>query len=429
MTSGGKHIALIPAKARSSRLPDKNWKLFHGGKSLVAYLISIIPDGFFDKIILSTDKDAINIGGEVITHRRDKSLSTVESPINDLISVIIDEYKLPRDSYLWLLNPTSPIRSAEDFKEVRRTLEYESPSSLISATRVAPFIWEDDRPLFETGYPRKNTQDMAAQYHVENGQFIVFKVGEFTKNKTWYSDDTRLFRQEGLRNMVDIDTEDDFSTAKAMLAENESDETLKNETLLVNRIVREPVREHIGLLANHLGRYTMALRRLNISPEDVVIDSSCGYGYGSFILSTRAGKVFGLDVDAGYLESAKEVFSAENIVFCGYDEFEGEHEPSVADKVVCIETFEHISKNDIHPFVDRLMGYLKKGGDVFFTVPLGNNEPSRYNEFHLNEPSIDFIYDMFADKFRSVEFEIDTFVNSFGAMTKYCHAALKGKES
>lgn len=50
------HVALIPAKAVSTRCVNKNWRPFISDMSLVAYLISIIPEDFFDRVALSTDK-------------------------------------------------------------------------------------------------------------------------------------------------------------------------------------------------------------------------------------------------------------------------------------------------------------------------------------------------------------------------------------
>ena len=82
-------------------------------------------------------------------------------------------------------------------------------------------------------------------------------------------------------------------------------------------------------------------------------------------------------------------------------------------------------KTKASDFVNKLLSYLKIGGNMFITVPLGQNQPSNYNEYHLNEPSIDILYDLFIPYFENITFEIDTFVNSFGFETKYCLLLLK----
>lgn len=211
-----KQYALVPAKDKSSRCINKNWRDFALNKNLVEYTISTIPQEIFDLVILSTDKADIKPIDNVIIHRRPAKLATKESPVNDLVSDIIKEYKLEKDGYIWILNPTSPFRTKEDFLNIHKMILNKEPSSVISGFKVNPFFWKDDKPMFETAYPRKNTQDFDVEYHIENGQFFVFRVQDFIDTKTWYSDTSLLYRQSGTRATVDIDTEEDFLEARKL---------------------------------------------------------------------------------------------------------------------------------------------------------------------------------------------------------------------
>ncbi len=423
-----KHYALIPAKEKSSRCSNKNWRPFIADKNLVTYLLSIIPDNFFDLILLSTDKNNVDSTDKIMVHRRDKSLATVESPINDLISVIINTYKLQDNSYIWLLNPTSPFRNKDDFIKIKEIIEHKKSKSVISVSKIHPFIWQDDLPLFETCYPRKNTQDVIIEKYIENGQFIVFQISEFKHAKTWYTDKTFLYKQNNLDSFFDIDTENDFLEAQKWANTKIYPETMKNETLRIERLIKSPIEQNIKIIYDHFGRYASAVQMLNISNKDVVIDASCGLGYGSYILSFKAKKVIGLDINKEYINKAKQIFNSEKICLYCYDEYEnllGMNENQKADKIVCIETFEHISKLKIEFFIKKLLHSMKKGGDMFVTVPLGKNQPSSYNKFHLNEPSIDILYNLFAKFFDRITFEIETFVNSYGHREKSCLILLK----
>jgi len=237
-----KHYALIPAKEKSSRCPDKNWRQFTGDQNLVDYLISIIPDQFFDTVILSTDKQIDSLPHFITVHHRDKQLATTASPINDTIAEVINEYDLDENAYIWLLNPTSPFRRETDFYNILDILEREKPGSVISVTKIHPFLWGNSlghcmQPLFNTDYPRKNTQDMKTKYAFENGQFIVFKVSEFEKTRTWYTHSTELFEQDRLETMVDIDTEQDFAYAQQLSKGRVVKDTFKNETLMIEDII------------------------------------------------------------------------------------------------------------------------------------------------------------------------------------------------
>jgi CMP-N-acetylneuraminic acid synthetase/SAM-dependent methyltransferase len=427
-----KHYALIPAKKNSSRCPNKNWRIFYAGQNLVTHLISLIPENFFEKIILSTDKIKLNVSDKVLVHNRDKSLATKDSPVNDLISLIIDQFNFEDDSYIWLLNPTSPFRKREDFFKIRDKIDKDNPKSVITLSVLHPFIWLNDQPLFDLGYPRKNTQDIEIKCGFENGQFIIFLSGEFKKTKTWYSDKIFFYRQKGYESILDIDTENNFLEAQQLAQYKYSrvpaSETMKNETLAIDDIISTPFQEHTGLIFNHFNRYATALQRLNINEHERLIDASCGLGYGTYILSLKAKEVIGLDPNKVYLEKAKSMYKSDGLHFFTYDEYTAlidSNKRRKADKIICIETFEHISKRESWDYIRTLISFLKKNGDLFLTTPIGENQPSPYNDFHLNEPSIEKLYDFFEKLFGKITFEIESYKNSFGYNEKFCFLLLK----
>ena len=79
-------LAVIPAKARSTRLPGKNQALL-GGKTLVVRAVEVAREsGLFDTVMVSTDDPAIaelaNAAGAEVPFRRDAALTedTVEVP-------------------------------------------------------------------------------------------------------------------------------------------------------------------------------------------------------------------------------------------------------------------------------------------------------------------------------------------------------------
>jgi CMP-N,N'-diacetyllegionaminic acid synthase len=208
------YYALIPAKLNSSRCINKNWRPFFGGGNIVSYSISTLPEKFFKQVILSTDKADLPRMNDVLIHRRNTSLSSVNSSVNDLISLIIQTYEIPGNAYLWLLNPTSPFRERNDFFNIDQIIKKHSPESIVSVSCISPFLWKNSEPLFQTAYPRQNTQDVPIQYGLENGQFYVFKVELFNQHHTWYSEKNILYKQTSLSKTIDIDTEEDFVDAQ-----------------------------------------------------------------------------------------------------------------------------------------------------------------------------------------------------------------------
>ncbi|MBI5050405.1 MAG: hypothetical protein HZC11_05950 [Nitrospirae bacterium] len=215
-TSKIKHYALIPAKEKSNRCRGKNWRNFIEGYCLVDFTLKTIPKDVFNEVILSTDKADYQAPLIIKKHKRDKSLAAKDSCVLDLMQLIIREYQMTDKDYLWLLNPTAPFRLETDYRCIRKIINKDLPTALISVRKIHPFIWKNDVPLFETKGKRLNTEDFREEFAIENGMFYVVNVGYFRKNSSWYGKDTRLYKQDSIWSSVDIDTENDFKNAQKL---------------------------------------------------------------------------------------------------------------------------------------------------------------------------------------------------------------------
>ena len=90
--------------------------------------------------------------------------------------------------------------------------------------------------------------------------------------------------------------------------------------------------------ADHVARYHFA--RGHIEPGASVLDLGCGCGYGSSILSEKAGQVTGIDADRDAISYAKEHYGAENIAF-RIAKAESKSRKKY-DAVVAFEVIEHV---------------------------------------------------------------------------------------
>mgnify|MGYP001566966119 FL=1 len=205
-----------------------------------------------------------------------------------------------------------------------------------------------------------------------------------------------------------------------------NNEIRKGETLLLPDRIKDPIQENVELFFNHFGRYYYAMKRLAVSNQDVVVDASCGCGYGSCGLAKKAVRVYGLDVNESYLQIAKDNFRFPNLEFMDYESFYRIH--TKADKIICIETFEHISRERGIFFLTRLISCLQNTGSMFLTTPLGTDGPSEYNPFHYFEPSIGTLYSILGMHFGNVQIEVDTFTNSFGHVSEFASVLLRNKK-
>lgn len=124
----GETVALIPARAGSTGLPGKNL-LEVGGRSLLARAIEVagqVPG--IDRVIVSTDGDDIagaarQEGAEV--RWRPAELASDSSVVADTIRQVFEtlrEEESPVDVGI-LLEPTSPLRSAQDVLRCLRAVQ------------------------------------------------------------------------------------------------------------------------------------------------------------------------------------------------------------------------------------------------------------------------------------------------------------------
>jgi len=130
----------------------------------------------------------------------------------------------------------------------------------------------------------------------------------------------------------------------------------------------------LPMLFNHFGRYFYAMKKLNINKNDVVVDASCGQGYGAYNIMLKSSMTFGLDVNEKYIKYANDHFKFERLYFLTYGEFYklGQR----AHKVICLETIEHMEKNKIAEFLENLIKILISNGEIILSFPIGNNTQS-----------------------------------------------------
>ncbi len=112
----GNVIGLIPARAGSKRVPDKNIKLL-GGHPLLAYTIrSAIDSGVFDSVVCATDNevyaDIARYYGAEVPFLRTAEISGDKSPDIEWVAWMLTELGKQGQNYevFSILRPTSPFR-------------------------------------------------------------------------------------------------------------------------------------------------------------------------------------------------------------------------------------------------------------------------------------------------------------------------------
>lgn len=223
-------IAIIPARAGSKGLPNKNIKLFDG-KPLVQWTFEAAKKSkYLDRIILTTDSVEIaNLArdnGVEVPEMRPASLAQDTSLVNDTFKYLIA--KLEQDSgkkveEIVVLQPTSPLRISLDIDQAIELYKSKNADSVISYTISSrPIEWyrylqADNLIPARASESLSNRQEKKTAYY-PNGAIYIIKSSLINSDK-WYGEKTYGFIMPPIRS-VDIDTQEDFDYAEYLFKKN-----------------------------------------------------------------------------------------------------------------------------------------------------------------------------------------------------------------
>ena len=219
----GKILAIIPARGGSKGIPGKNIKELNG-KPLMAYTIEeALKCPEIDRVVVSTDsKENAQVAekyGAEVPFMRPAQLAADTSKTIDAVWDVLD--RLEEDyEYVVLLQPTSPLRLAEDITgAIQKAVENGKDVVSVSKVQDPPVLMRqmDENgeltPLLTEGSTVRR-QDMKPWYRV-NGSVYVNKVERLTKT-TSLNDNPAGYEIPRERSL-DIDEPEDFELASYYL--------------------------------------------------------------------------------------------------------------------------------------------------------------------------------------------------------------------
>lgn len=219
-------IAIIPARAGSKRLRNKNIKNFKGLPLIEWTIIAAKKSGVFTDIVITTDSEEIIEIGEkysCICHRRSEKLATDRAATADVVTDILEKYS-NYDDFI-LLQPTSPLRTSTDIHKAYTSYLETAVSSLVSVTlnEHSP-LWSctlnhDNTMKFVKGYEAlsRRSQDLPSYYRL-NGAIYIHNVDSFRRVPLFIGEGTKAYEMSAERS-IDIDTEFDFRLASLIYDE------------------------------------------------------------------------------------------------------------------------------------------------------------------------------------------------------------------
>jgi N-acylneuraminate cytidylyltransferase len=212
-------LGLLPLRAGSKAIPGKNIRAIAGRPLFAWCLDAALESGVFDRIYVASDGADIRAAVAAAFGDRvdviDRAAATAtdtassESVMHELAA------RVPFD-VLGLIQATSPLTRAADFRTARRRFEQERLDSLLTAVRSRRFYWsEDGVPLNYDPRARPRRQDLTGLLQ-ENGAFY------FTSARVLAATGARLGGRIGIHVMdddsaVELDEPADWARVEALL--------------------------------------------------------------------------------------------------------------------------------------------------------------------------------------------------------------------
>lgn len=229
MTKNRRHIAIIPARSGSKRIPGKNIKEFNGVPMISRTIRTLLEAELFDEVVVTTDSpdiiDTSTAAGATRCITRPDELADDHTPTKPVIQQALGELALSDGDAVCCVYPCNPFLNP---KTLRKSLEILMENEEHFCLPVIEYphpvqraFTLDQRSVITKREPRfelSRTQDLEACYH-DAGSFY------WGLRSLWMSDLGLHSRSVGLpvsrAEGIDIDTPDDWSFAELLYRASE----------------------------------------------------------------------------------------------------------------------------------------------------------------------------------------------------------------
>jgi N-acylneuraminate cytidylyltransferase len=225
-----KILAIIPARGGSVRLPGKNIRVL-GNKPLIEWSIDVARKvSSIDKIFVSTDCDDIadicRQAGLDIPVLRPKNLSGDKSSTIDAAKHAIEYLKGKGEIYDFalILQPTSPLRSADHVRQAIDMVSSQNADAVISVCKCehSP-LWTNTLPdnysmtnFLETKLKNLPSQELPIYYRL-NGAIFLVNINRLYEEETFLLSRNSYAIEMDAMASIDIDHEIDFLLAETII--------------------------------------------------------------------------------------------------------------------------------------------------------------------------------------------------------------------
>lgn len=217
-------LGLIPARGGSKGVHRKNIRDL-GGRPLIGHTIEagLNAESVTSVVVTTEDDEIANIAqneGARVPFRRPDDLAADETATEPVVEHAIQTLEKKGETYedIVLLQPTSPLRTADHIDQAYELYDAPKSDSLISVYQTHDVRWERGpegaQPVSETERNARR-QDREPKY-VSNGALYMTNVDLFRRATSLTVGRTVLYEMDEA-NSVDIDTPFDLWLAERIL--------------------------------------------------------------------------------------------------------------------------------------------------------------------------------------------------------------------
>ena len=218
-----KTVAFLPVKGTSSRVQNKNMRIFNGDPLFVFTLRKLLKCNFIDEVYLdSEDEEILDIGQRLGAKllRRDPKLANNKTDGNQLFYNEVRQVEA--DIYIQQLC-TSPFVKEETIKSaIDMLIEDSSCDSVVLGQEEKYYHWQEGKPAYDIGHI-PNSVDLPSEMTEAMALYVV-RGDAARQTKRRIGDSPRMIIGNPTE-LIDINLEQDLELAKivgaGILAEEE----------------------------------------------------------------------------------------------------------------------------------------------------------------------------------------------------------------
>jgi pseudaminic acid cytidylyltransferase len=215
-------IAIIPARAGSKRIKNKNLIYLKGKKLIFHTLDQIKKSNMFKNIHISTEslkiKKIVEKKNFNVDFLRPKKLADDKTPLKKVVNFTIKEYSKKKINFdeVWLFFITNPFLSTKHIKNAYKLYKTNKKKySIMSVSEYNyPINWalkENKNSILKPLFTKK-IRLIKKKIYCEAGMFVIYQKNYLkSKNKLKYKP-----YKIPLWGTVDIDTREDFILASKL---------------------------------------------------------------------------------------------------------------------------------------------------------------------------------------------------------------------